>query len=67
MTHAEQQAFIAAYERNVNDVPRQQVEHIIDNYFGGVCHYQEGTTSVIDALLMWNEAVKFKLLQEVAA
>lgn len=66
MTHTEQQAFIAAYERNVNDVPRQQVQNIVDNFLSGVCHYQEGFTSVVDALLMWNEAIKFHMTQEVA-
>ena len=60
MTHDEQNAFIEAYVNNVGDVSAERVEDFVRRYKAGEdIPYGEGHTSILDALGMWHEAVRW--------
>jgi hypothetical protein len=65
---AEDQAFIDAYMENLAYTSRKQVTDCITRYragenFSEMFYDIQHCTSIIDALLMWNEAMKFAAKQ----
>ena len=64
MTPAEQKAFVAAYGRNVAIINDAAVADFVRQYSEGVdLDYTGDYVSVMDALMMWNSAIKFNLEQ----
>jgi hypothetical protein len=60
MTHDEQNAFIEAYVNNVGNVSADRVEAFLRSYEAGKnITYEEEYTSILDALGMWHEAVRW--------
>jgi hypothetical protein len=67
MTPAEQDAFVEAYAKNVAMVHPTKVASFVESYANGEdMDYSGDYTSIMDALLMWNDGVKWKL-EELAA
>ena len=67
MTH-EDQAFIDAYCMNLAYTTRAQITECITRYRAGenfsTMYYDiENCTSIIDALLMWNEGIQYMMKQ----
>ena len=68
MTPQEQAAFVRAYDNHVADVPAEVVEDFVRRHCQGEnIPYQTGYTSIMDALGVWHEAIKYQLTQEVEA
>jgi len=68
MTPAEQQAFITAYGRCVAAVPDDKVAEFVSRFVAGEdMDYSGDYTSIMDALLMWCDAIRWQMEQEVAA
>ena len=68
MKPAEQAAFVEAYANHVADVPAAHVTDFVRRYYQGEdINYSHEYTSIMDALGMWNEAIKYQLTQEVTA
>lgn len=64
MTPQEQDAFVEAYANNVADVHPTQVAAFIERYANGEdIDYSSDYTSIMDALCMWNSAIKWQLEQ----
>ena len=64
MTPEEHKAFVAAYGRNVAIVNSEAVADFVRQYSEGVdLDYCGDYVSVMDALMMWNSAIKFNLEQ----
>lgn len=62
MTQDEQNAFIEAYSRNVAMVPADKVADFVRRYeVGEDIDYSGDYTSIMDALLMWHDAIKWSL------
>lgn len=64
MTHDEQQAFIKAFEKHVNNIDTRDVEEFITKLNNGEeIRYSSSKhyTIIVDALGMWHEGVKFAL------
>jgi len=65
MTPKEQKAFIEAYATNVSDVPDKLVVDFVRRYAAGEdIDYSYAYTSIMDALCMWNSAIKWNIEQE---
>lgn len=68
MTPAEQAAFVQAYGNHVGDMPDAYVADYVARYKAGEnIPYGEGHTSILDALGMWHEAIKWNTTQEMKA
>jgi hypothetical protein len=68
MTPQEQTAFVEAYARNVAMVHPDKVASFVESYAAGEdMDYDGDYTSIMDALLMWNSAIKWQMEQEVKA
>jgi hypothetical protein len=64
MTPQEQTAFVEAYSRNVAQVHPTKVASFVESYANGEdMDYSGDYTSIMDALLMWNDAVKWQMEQ----
>ena len=64
MTNEEQQAFVEAYGRNVAEVSDAKVVEFVRSYaLGEDLDYSSYYTSVMDALGMWNEGIKWQMQQ----
>ena len=60
MTLEEQQAFIDAYCRNVAMTKRDKVAIFVEKWSNGEdIDYANDYTSIMDALLMWHDAIKW--------
>jgi len=68
MTHEEQAAFVEAYARNVAQVHPTKVALFVESWANGEdIDYSGDYTSIMDALLMWSDGIKWKLKEEQAA
>lgn len=66
MDSQEQSAFVDAYMGNVGDVPREYVTDFVRRYEGGEeVPYQSAHTAIMDALGIWNEAIKYILKETI--
>jgi len=64
MTPAEQAAFVKAYSNNVSHHPDEYVADFVARYEAGEdIDYSFEQTSIMDALGMWHDAIKWKLEQ----
>lgn len=64
MSPDEQAAFVNAYARNVAFVKPEKVAAFVNNFVNGVDqHYDGDYTSIMDALLMWFDAINWKLTE----
>ena len=62
MTPAEQAAFVKAYSNNVAHHPDEYVADFVARYEAGEdIDYSFEQTSIMDALGMWHDAIKWKL------
>jgi hypothetical protein len=60
MTHDEQNAFVEAYSKNVASVHPTKVASFVESWANGEdIDYSGDYTSIMDALLMWNDAIKW--------
>jgi hypothetical protein len=60
MTSNEQTAFVNAYAKNVASVPRDRVADFVARYESGEdIEYSEDYTSIMDALCVWYDAMKY--------
>jgi len=67
MTPAEQDAFIESYSNNVADVHPTRVAKFVEQWANGEdMDYSSEYTSIMDALCMWNDAIKWKLEEQIA-
>jgi hypothetical protein len=65
MTNEEREAFLDAYENNVGHLPRNLVEDFVTRYEAGEdIDYSSEQTSIMDALGVWHEAIKWQLMQQ---
>ena len=72
MTLSEQKAFVAAYDNALCYMPREKVAQFVYDYVNknSLEHFNiYPTSSIIDALLIWNYAIQYQLkqMQGVAA
>lgn len=68
MTPQEQAAFVEAYARNVAMTPPDRVASFVESWANGEdIDYSGDYTSIMDALLMWSDGIKWKLKEEQAA
>lgn len=64
MTPAEQDAFVEAYAKNVAIVHPTKVAKFIESWVNGEdMDYSGDYTSIMDALDMWRDAVKWQMEQ----
>ena len=64
MTPAEQLAFVKAYGNNVAHHPASLVADFVTRYEAGEdMDYSFEYTSIVDALGMWHDAIRWKLEQ----
>lgn len=64
MTPAEQDAFVEAYAQNVAEVHPTKVAAFVERYANGEdIDYAGDYTSIMDALCMWNTAIKWQMEQ----
>jgi len=64
MTNEEQKAFVKAYGNHIGDVPDSVVADYVARFEAREnIPYGEGHTSILDALLMWNEAIKWSMIK----
>jgi hypothetical protein len=62
MTPQEQAAFVEAYANNVADATQEQVTDFVRRYADGEdIDYSSDYTSIMDALCMWNSALKWQM------
>ena len=67
MTHEEQAAFVEAYAKNVAIVHPTKVASFVETYANGEDPDYDGDyTTIMDALCMWNSAIKWKLQEQTA-
>jgi len=67
MTPQEQTAFVEAYGRQVAFIGDKYVADFVRRYYeGDDVEYEEDYASIVDALGMWNEAIKWKLQEQLA-
>ena len=60
MTPAEQDAFCEAYANNVADAHPTQVRKFVEQWVNGEnFDYSNEYTSIMDALCMWNDALRW--------
>ena len=68
MTPKEQSAFVDAYANNVASVPSDRVADFVARYESGEdVEYSGDYTSIVDALGVWHDAMKFAITKEVTA
>ena len=68
MTPIEQAAFVKAYSKNVANHPKSVVADFVARYEAGEnMDYFHEYTSIMDALGMWHDAIKWKLEQQKVA
>lgn len=68
MKPIEQAAFVKAYSNNVASCPSNLVADFVARYEAGEdMDYSHEYTSIMDALGMWHDAIKWKLEQEKVA
>lgn len=64
MSPAEQLAFVKAYANNVASCPSDRVADFVARYVADEdMDYSHEYTSIMDALGMWHDAIKWKLEQ----
>lgn len=64
MTTNEQNAFVEAFAKNVATLPKDYVAEFVRRHF--LCEerdYDYEESVIFDSLLMWNDAIKFRLEQ----
>jgi hypothetical protein len=65
MKQEEREAFADAYANNVAHVGYDQVLAFLEKYYASDdVEYSEDYTSIVDALGMWHEAIKWQLMQQ---
>ena len=65
MTPQEQAAFVAAYENHVAMADVADVIEFVRRYASGEdLDYSHDYTNIMDALGMWNEGIKWALIQQ---
>ena len=65
MTPAEQAAFVKAYGRNMAMIGDPDVADFVKRYYEDEdIDYSGDYTSIVDALCMWHEAVKWGMINE---
>jgi len=68
MTPQEQAAFVKAYGRNVAMVDEKHVADFVRRYASGEdVEYEHDYANIVDALMMWNDGIKWQLEQGVKA
>lgn len=68
MTPKEQAAFVEAYANNVGNAPTEYVADFVARLESGEdMPYCEHYTSIVDALGVWHQAIKYAMTQEVTA
>ena len=68
MTQEEQAAFVKAYSNNVAHHPDSLVANFVSRYEAGEdMDYSFEYTSIVDALGMWHDAIRWKLEQQKGA
>jgi hypothetical protein len=68
MTPAEQAAFVEAYSNNVAHHSKSLVANFVARYESEEnFDYSWDETSIVDALFMWHDAIKWKLEQQKGA
>ena len=66
MTNEELTAFVKAYGRNVAQLPEERVFDFINRYHNTEeLDYSCEESSIVDALGIWHEAMRFALMQGV--
>jgi hypothetical protein len=65
MTNEEREAFAAAYANHVAHLSADEVMEFLDLYYGDEkkLYGSENYTSIVDALGIWQEAIKWKLMK----
>jgi hypothetical protein len=67
MTHEEQAAFVEAYGRQVAMIGDKYVADFVRRYYeGDDVEYEGDYASIVDALGVWHEAIKWKLQEQTA-
>jgi hypothetical protein len=67
MKNEEQAAFVEAYGRQVAFIGDKYVADFVRRYYeGDDVEYEQDYASIVDALGMWNEAIKWKLQEQLA-
>ena len=68
MTPKEQTAFVKAYASSVAYAPSEYVADFVARLESGEdMQYCEHYTSIVDALGVWHQAIKYAMTQEVTA
>ena len=68
MTPAEQAAFVRAYGKNVAMIGDKYVADFVRRYHAGDdVEYEGDYASIVDALGIWHEAIKWNTTQEMKA
>lgn len=68
MNQQEQAAFVEAYSNHVADVPSDRVAEFVSRYASGCdMDYSSDYTPIMDALGMWNDAIKWTLSKQMEA
>lgn len=66
MTYEEQDAFVEAFSRNVATVHPTKVASFVESWNNGEdMDYSGDYTDIMDALLMWHDAIKFTKQKEL--
>jgi hypothetical protein len=64
MTNEERKAFAEAYANNVAHLNKDDVMAFLEEYYtNDFLDYSGDYTSLVDALCMWHDAIKWKLTQ----
>lgn len=64
MTPKEQAAFVEAYSRNVAMIDKKYVAEFVARHLAGEdVEYSNDYASIMDALLMWHDAIKWQMQQ----
>jgi hypothetical protein len=64
MTHEEQAAFVEAYAKNVAMIGSKYVADFVRRYYeGDDVEYENDYANIVDALCMWNSAIKWQMEQ----
>lgn len=68
MTPAEQDAFVEAYAKNVACIHPTKVAAFVEQYANGEdIDYSGDYTTIMDALMMWNDGIKWQMQQGAKA
>lgn len=66
MTHEEQAAFVKAYAHHVGIVRTEDVAETVRRHYAGEDIECREYNSILDALGIWHEAIKWKLQEQTA-